>query len=345
MSETQIIQNVEEFDPRQLIELLRGHRVFIQTHNCPDPDAISCAFGLQKLLHHFGIEATACYDGPMDRITAIRMLEIFGIELHAYQELMPTMSEEDYIVLVDSQKMNKNVTNIIGDEVACIDHHPVFYENCDYLYQDIRQVGACASMIAQYYQRLGLAPDRMVASAMTYGIKMDTADLSRGVTKLDTEMLDFLYEYTDWQLVRQMYSNNLEFEDLRAYGAAIRSIKVYHKMGFAFIPFDCPTPLIAIISDFILALDVVEVAVIYALRSDSIRFSVRSEMPSIHAGYLLRDAVNGIGDGGGHPSMAGGFIEKSFYEENTASIHNLIRKRFLAVFEKMQLDAGEQTLE
>lgn len=340
MNEKQNLQHTENIDPMQLVNVLKGHRVYIQTHNCPDPDAISCAFGLQALLKHFGIEATACYDGPIDRITAIRMLDIFEIEMHAYQELAPYMTDDDYIVLVDSQKMNKNITNLIGDEVACIDHHPVFYSS-EYHYKDIRMVGACASMIAQYYQILNIEPDVKVASALTYGIKMDTADLSRGVTKLDTEMICFLYEYTDWQMVRLMYSNNLEFEDLRAYGAAIHSIEVYQKMGFAFIPFDCPTPLIAIISDFILALDVVEIAVVYALRSDSIRFSVRSENPEVNAGILMRDAVAGIGDGGGHPSMAGGYIEQSFYEAHPNNIHHLIRKRFLNVFEKMHTEQGK----
>ena len=37
-------------DPLQLVELLRGHRTYIQTHNFPDPDAIASAFGLQHFL-------------------------------------------------------------------------------------------------------------------------------------------------------------------------------------------------------------------------------------------------------------------------------------------------------
>ena len=40
-------------DVRQLIEICRGHKVYIQTHNIPDPDAIGTAFGLQQLMKHF----------------------------------------------------------------------------------------------------------------------------------------------------------------------------------------------------------------------------------------------------------------------------------------------------
>ena len=39
-----------------LITICRGHRVFIQTHNIPDPDAIGSAFGLQQLMKHLRMQ-------------------------------------------------------------------------------------------------------------------------------------------------------------------------------------------------------------------------------------------------------------------------------------------------
>ena len=36
--------------PTTLIELLKHHTVYIQTHNFPDPDAIASAFALQEFL-------------------------------------------------------------------------------------------------------------------------------------------------------------------------------------------------------------------------------------------------------------------------------------------------------
>ena len=38
-----------------------------------------------------------------------------------------------------------------GQEIICIDHHPI-YDPVDYRFSDIRpDVGACASIIATYY--------------------------------------------------------------------------------------------------------------------------------------------------------------------------------------------------
>ena len=56
-------------DPLQLVELLRGHRTYIQTHNFPDPDAIASAFGLQHFLNYHGIKADICYDGKIERLS------------------------------------------------------------------------------------------------------------------------------------------------------------------------------------------------------------------------------------------------------------------------------------
>ncbi|MBE6913406.1 MAG: DHH family phosphoesterase [Ruminococcaceae bacterium] len=294
-------------DIMQLAALCRDKTVYIQTHNFPDPDAIGSAFGLQKLLAHLGIASELCYAGRIDKLSAAKMLEAFDIEIHSYDELRGKMTESDYIICVDSQKNAGNITDFIGNEVACIDHHPVFVE-AEYQYCDIRMTGACATLIAEYYAKLGLTPDRDVATALLYGLKMDTLQFSRGVTPPDIEMFGFLLPLCDQAKLTRLERNNMEFTDLKAYGAAIDSIQLYGKNGICFIPFACPDALIATISDFILFLDEVDIAVVCATRPDGIKISVRSETERVHAGQLIHGALSGVGDGGGHAGMAGGLI-------------------------------------
>ena len=99
--------------------------------------------------------------------------------------------------------------------------------------------------------------------------------------------------------------------------------------GFAVIPFDCPDALIAIISDFILSLDVVDISVIYAIRRDGIKFSVRSERKDIDAGALVKQALEGLGSGGGHKSMAGGFIPSDHMEAVSGQPTEWIERMFM----------------
>lgn len=327
-------------DPLTLVSILKNHTVFIQTHNFPDPDAISSAFGLQQFLSHYGINASLCYDGRIDRLSSKKMLDTFGITMFPQTELSH-MKESDYIVLVDSQKMNSNVTDFIGKEIACIDHHPIFFPY-NYEYSDIRPVGACASIIASYYRDTETPISPECAAALAYGIKMDTADFTRGTTHLDTDMLSYLFPHANWSLLNNMYSNTMEFDDLRAYGAAIQNIKIYDRTGFAFIPFNCAQALIAIISDFILSLDVVDVAIVYAMQTDGIRFSIRSEDNRVHAGILISHILDGLGSGGGHPSMAGGMIPNDHLKLLGENLHNTIHTLFMNGIAEMMVQSANR---
>ena len=63
-----------------LINVIKGHRVFIQTHNFPDPDAIASAYGLQVLLEEFGIVTVICHHGNIDRTSTANMVSEFEIK-------------------------------------------------------------------------------------------------------------------------------------------------------------------------------------------------------------------------------------------------------------------------
>ena len=123
---------------------------------------------------------------------------------------------------------------------------------------------------------------------------------------------------------------------MRAYGAAIQNIQLFDRTGFAYIPFSCAQALIAIISDFILSLDVIDVAVIYARQTDGIRFSVRSEQKQVHAGNLIAQVLRTYGSGGGHPSMAGGMIPSANFHLLGEDMHVTIQNAFLDVITEME---------
>ena len=317
-------------DIRQLFAICRDKRVYIQTHNFPDPDAIGSAYGLQQLLRVHGISAKLCYDGRIDKLNTAKMLQTFGIGMLSAEEAAGELRDEDCIICVDSQKSGGNITDFTGEEIAAIDHHPTYVE-VPYLYQDIRPVGACCTIIAGYYRALGLRPDSAAATALLYGIKMDTLNFTRGVTDEDVAAFAYLLPLSDEKALKQLELNKLEFGDLKAYGAAIQNIRVYGYYGFSRIPFSCPDAMIAMLSDFILSLVEVEVAVIYCVREDGLKLSVRSERDDVDAGALTRRALEGIGDGGGHPTMAGGLIPSENIPLLGRYPNHTIRERFLNI--------------
>ena len=74
-------------NPEKLVELLKGHKTYIQTHNFPDPDAIASAFGLQHFLRQHGVPTEICYDGKVEKLSTRKMFTVFGIEVLSADEI------------------------------------------------------------------------------------------------------------------------------------------------------------------------------------------------------------------------------------------------------------------
>ncbi len=292
-----------------LITLLKGHKVFIQTHNYPDPDAIASAYGLQVLLSRFNVNTVICHHGAIERTATANMTAEFGIKLTSDTELAD-MSSDDYIITVDSQKGNANILDLVGDEVACIDHHPTFFP-VEYKYKDIRIVGSCSTIIADYYRQYNMDMPEAVATALLYGLKMDTKDFTRGVTQLDVEIYAYLYPKANEQLIRHFQAGRMQYSELGAFADSLNRIEITDGVAFVFLNYLCADAFLATISDFILNLDVVTFAVVYGRKPDGFRFSVRSELDELDAGKIVNAALRNCGSGGGHRSMAGGYADEA----------------------------------
>ncbi len=317
----------------EFIKSFENRHIFIQTHNFPDPDALGSAYGLSRLLKHFHVQSTLCYDGKIDTLSTRRILQEFQIEIYSKNQLKE-MTAESPIILVDTQKEAGNVTDLIGDETACIDHHPTVTDIA-YQFKDVRMVGACCTIIAEYFQKFGIVPDKSTATALLYGIKMDTNQFTRGVTEPDIEMYAFLNPYIDEASLRTVSSNTLEFSDLSAFGAVFQTIRVFEKVGIAYIPFSCPDALIAMTSDFILSLNEVDFVIVYSKRDTGWKFSVRSEDENLDAGEIIHEALLGIGSGGGHACMAGGMIPIDVIKEMGRGADTKICELFLDTIKRI----------
>lgn len=320
----------------ELIELLKGHRVFIQTHNFPDQDAVASAFGLQVLLRHFGIETTICHHGAVERSVTANMVADLSIEMLGDElDEGSVMTEKDYIITVDSQKGSGNIDDLIGDEVACIDHHPTFVEVEDYRFMDVRIVGSCATIIADYYRECGVEMSENVATALLYGLKCDTRNFTRGVTPLDVDIYGYLFPKSNHQQIRRYQAAEIEYSELNAFSDSLRHIEIYNEVGFAYLNFSCKEGFIAMVSDFILDIDLVKFVVVYTQRPNGFKFSVRSELDELDAGKIISEALKDVGSGGGHRTMAGGFADEEKILAMSIDYNKVIQNLFLNVINKV----------
>jgi len=313
----------------ELLKMLKKKEIYIQMHNYPDQDAIASAFGLKTLLSNKGIHATICYIGQIDKDNTLKMIEQLGIELNMMDEVK--MKPDDEIILVDGQKGNANMEDFVGREIGCIDHHPM-QEVDSYLFYDIRSdIGACSSIIASYFYDNNIDMPRNVATALAYGIKMDTNTLSRRVSELDIDMFYYVYKRADLDKLRSFEKCSLRKADLEAYKKAISTLKIIGRLGIANIGADCSEAIIGSISDFLLSLAEVDFTLVYSHRVGGLKFSVRSESKSVDAGKVIKEALKGFGDGGGHATMAAGFMPNVNSDKDVNQMAKLVEERVIGL--------------
>lgn len=308
-------------------ELKNEKRIFIQTHNFPDHDAVASAYGLSQLLLEFGISSHIVYKGEIQRDSLIKMIESININIRKHEEF--DIGDDDKIILVDGCKGNSNVEYLKGDEILVIDHHDVNKpENIRYI--DIRSsYGACSTIIFTYYKQLGISMPKDVATALIIGLNMDTAQLTRGVSEEDVNAFHLLYEKANIPLVNSILRNNIKTKDLNFYKYLIDNIKIEAGVAFCYFEDGCDQNLLGILGDFTLSLEEIEFVILCAKNNEVINFSIRNEKSELSAAVVIQKALKGIGFGGGHKDMAGGLI-KDITKFNKEEIYKLFMDILMA---------------
>ncbi|MDR1143210.1 MAG: DHH family phosphoesterase [Spirochaetaceae bacterium] len=316
-----------------LVNILKDapDEVFIQPHNVPDPDAIASSLGLYYLLSLRGIQKLAIvYDQEIEKANSLRMLELFKVPMIPASEAA-TLGTEDWAVLVDAQKGNANITDLPTDEVAAIDHHE-YKGNQGYRFEDIRpEAGSCSAIVADWFFENNVEPPRIVATALLYGIFMDTDNLTRGASDLDINMFYRLYSLSDIDMIVELKGNEISVRDLELYAEAFKTVEIYDELGFLRLK-SVNDSLLGAAGDIVVSVSGVNIVVAYAIRDTGVKISVRSTCDGVKANDLIRYLTDGCGVGGGHDNMAGGFIPN----ENISSsrvLDTFIKHRAIAFYE------------
>jgi nanoRNase/pAp phosphatase (c-di-AMP/oligoRNAs hydrolase) len=161
---------------------------------------------------------------------------------------------------------------------------------------------------------------------------MDTSDLTRGASDLDINMFYKLYSISDIDMIVELRGNEISVNDLNLYAEAFRTVEIYDEIGFLRLE-SANDSLLGAAGDIVVSVAGVNISIAYAKRESGIKLSVRSITDRINASELVRFLVEGVGKGGGHDHMSGGFIPR----ENliaSRSIDTFLKHRAIAFYEK-----------
>ncbi|WP_083861088.1 DHH family phosphoesterase [Halobiforma nitratireducens] len=293
---------------RRHLEAMDG-RLAVVTHDNPDPDAIASAAALVDIAESLGVEAEACYYGDISHQENRAMVNLLDIELRNVPS-DDSLEEFAGFALVDHSRpgVNDGLPKDLHVDIV-IDHHPprgpVPGE-----FVDLRDgVGATSTMLTEYLEQFGLEFDSSTATALLYGIRVDTNDFSREVSPADFEAASMLHPHVDASVLRQIEQPTVEGDTLETIARAIKNRTQRGSVAVASVGQLSDRDALPQAADQLLAMDGIETTLVFGFREEMAFLSARSRDNDVDLGEALRDAFDRIGSAGGHADMAGAQLE------------------------------------
>lgn len=290
----------------------RGLAVFL--HDDPDPDTIASGLALKRICAARGVRCGIYHGGSVSGESSKLLVSMLGARLRRVEspeEAARIAGRYGAVALVESSVPGRNNILPPGARVdIVIDHHPLspsLWPEGGLV--DIRpELGAASTMLTGYLRRLWIRPDPALASALIFGIKVDTADLTRSVHPEDLEALGFLAEQADLRLVRRLEAPPLSASAAAALARAImdRELISGHLLAFAGRVRDRET--LARAADFLLRLDGVCASLVWGIIGGMVHISARTDQHSLDVGGVLQRAFGRLGSAGGHANSAGASV-------------------------------------
>jgi nanoRNase/pAp phosphatase (c-di-AMP/oligoRNAs hydrolase) len=296
--------------------------VSVLMHPNPDPDAMATAQGVAELAATVDTESTLQHPGQI-RHQENRAFETV-LELDLDRIAGAAELDGEAVVLVDHNEP-RGFTGAEGvSPVAVVDHHPG--DGTGSAFTDVRPTyGACATIIAEYAESLGLDPvdpetvtesedgehlPPDVATGLLYGIQADTNHLTKGCSPAEFSAASYLYPGVDEDALDRVANPEVDTEVLEIKARAIMERDVRGAFAASDVGEVSNVDAIPQAADELLRLEGVTAVVVLGEHEDTLHLSGRSRDDRVHMGKALQAAVEDVpmAEAGGHARMGGGQV-------------------------------------
>ena len=332
----------------KLSSLLKYNSIVIQCHDNPDADAICSGYVLYRYFQAYHKKVRFIYSGNFEisKSNLVYLIKKLRIPIEYVQNLK---TKPELLLMTDCQYGEGNVHKFSAKEIAVIDHHQVS-GNLPKINEVRSNLGSSCTVI---WNLLKIEDedkllDKKVSTALYYGLYSDTNAFSEMSHPLDRDMIDSL-DY-DKALILRLKNMNLTLKEARIAGVAMLGVEYHKDNHYAILRSEpCDPNILGLIGDFIVAVDTIDVCIVYTVLNFGTKFSIRSCVPETRADELAAFLSARIGSGGGHTEKAGGLLKneliKKVYPEfieiddDSAkySISNIIKDRMNDYFENSEI--------
>ena len=284
-------------------------RWLVLTHDNPDPDALASAVALTRVLRGaLGRRATAAYGGMIGRAENQEMVRILRLNLSHVRHLQ--LKHFDHFALVDTQPETGNnqlPAGVVPDVV--LDHHPKRPATRLVPYHDVRpEYGATATLAAEYLLASGLRVTANEATALVYAIRTETRDFGREASGPDKRAYDLLLPRVRKEPLARIQHPRLPLSYFAALHRALEHLSGVGNLVVTHLGAVPQPDIVPEIADLLVRIEGKTWSLATGSHGDRLYLSLRTTNPRADAGRTMHRLVRPLGRGGGHGTMAGGWV-------------------------------------
>ena len=267
----------------------------------PDPDAIASAYALRTLLAMDAANYTISYMGEFTRPENLAMVKTLRIPMEKFSADMA--EENSALITVDAQPSFFQNSLPRPFDIA-IDHHPR-KEIPRTTFADIRPTYAStATILTEYFRDTNTEMPKYVATALFYGLEVDTGNLQRKVSDADINAFRYLRNRADENIIRTIEYSQLPMNLLDYFGIALARKKAIRDAIFTYIG-RVDNPDVGVhVADFYIKVAGISWVAVASLAPGKLVVIFRSDGLREHVGKIASDLFGKLGTAGGHRVMA-----------------------------------------
>lgn len=297
----------------ELSSLNRFNDIVIQMHDNPDADAVGSGYSLYKYFEKNKKKVRLVYGGRLKITKSNIVLLVERLKIPV--EYVTDIGKPELLITVDCQYGEGNVQKFECENVAIIDHHNTGRIS-DEMSEIRSHIVSCSTICYDMLRKEGFDINRdvTVATALYYGLFMDSNGFSEIRHPIERDMIDFLR--IDKGLIKKLVHSNFTIQELETAGIALIRYSYDENKRISIIKSKpCDPNILGLIGDLVLQVDTIDVCVIYNECPGGYKLSVRSCIVEVAANDLAAYITEEIGNGGGHNDKAGGYISETDYKK------------------------------
>ncbi len=305
---------------------------YICCHDNPDPDAISSAMGMLRIVNFLGVEdAEIVYCGEISHPQNRAMQNVLTIPIKRWKQVEANVPDGSVFIFVDCASRSQRNMSIPHEPDMAIDHHKISTPKGLLLVHD--ETGSCATLVTDLMLSLPAikaegedAEDILcfdpsldgmteIVTALAVGIKTDTIDFrSETTTDYDFQAYKILTRFMSDERFMKIINYELppymfECEEIAWHNKKLNAPNFI--TGLRFVEptkSDC----IPYLADKYMRLQGIQTVVVFGIVGNTIRASVRTNSASLDCEELCND-IFGEGNGGAKQGVGGANVELSIF--------------------------------